>query len=70
MEGGAIGHVCYVNRIPFCILRAISANGDESATDDYSLSLDMAADRATQVMDGFLRTLSSSGGAEFRNGSF
>lgn len=70
MEGGAIGHVCYVNRIPFCILRAISDNGDESATDDYSLSLDMAADRATQVMDGFLRTLSSSGGAEFRNGSF
>ena len=64
MEGGSIGQVCYVNRVPFCILRAISDNGDESATDDYSLSLDMAADRATQVMDGYLRTLSSLGGPE------
>ncbi|MBQ9060390.1 MAG: 5'-methylthioadenosine/adenosylhomocysteine nucleosidase [Firmicutes bacterium] len=57
MEGGSIGQVCYVNGTDFCILRAISDNGDENAHDDYHLSLDMAADRATQVMDRFLANL-------------
>ena len=54
MEGGSIGHVCYVNEVPFCILRAISDNGDKNATSDYDMSLEMAADRATQVMENFL----------------
>ena len=57
MEGGSIGQVCYVNDTDFCILRAISDNGDENAHDDYHMSLDMAADRATQVMDRFLSNL-------------
>ena len=58
MEGGGIGQVCYVNDTPFCILRAISDNGDEDAHSDYHMSLEMAADRATQVMDRFLANLS------------
>lgn len=58
MEGGGIGQVCYVNGVDFCILRAISDNGDENAQDEYDMSLDMAADRATQVMDRFLANLS------------
>ena len=57
MEGGSIGHVAYVNGTPFCIIRAISDNGDEDAHHDYHMSLDMAADRATQVMDRFLANL-------------
>lgn len=32
MEGGAIGHVCMQNGVPFCIVRCMSdsANGDSS----------------------------------------
>lgn len=58
MEGGSIGQVCYVNGVDFCILRAISDNGDEDAHNDYHMSLDMAADRATRVMDRFLSNMS------------
>lgn len=58
MEGGGIGQVCYVNGVPFCILRAISDNGDENATEDYQMSLEAAADRASQVLDRFLANLS------------
>ena len=58
MEGGGIGQVCYVNGVDFCILRAISDNGDEEAQNEFLISLDMAADRATQVMDRFLSNLS------------
>ena len=57
MEGGGIGQVCYTNGTPFFILRAISDNGDEEAQDDFDMSLEMAADRATQVMDRFLANL-------------
>ena len=35
MEGGAIAHVCWLNRIPFLIVRAISDNADNSADTDY-----------------------------------
>lgn len=31
MEGAAIGHVCYVNGIPFTVLRSISDNASEDA---------------------------------------
>ncbi len=55
MEGAAIGQTCYVNGTPFCVLRAISDNGDEDAQSDYSMSLEMAADRATQVLYRYLQ---------------
>ena len=35
MEGAAIGHAAYLNRIPFLIIRAISDKADDSATVDY-----------------------------------
>lgn len=57
MEGASVGHVCYVNGTPFCVLRAISDNGDETATGDFDMSLDMAAERATRVMEGYLKDL-------------
>ncbi len=31
MEGAAIGHVCYVNRVPFSVIRSISDNASEEA---------------------------------------
>ena len=36
MEGGSIGHVCYVNNVPFAILRSIS-DGDGGETDYQTL---------------------------------
>lgn len=35
MEGAAIAQACYLNSIPFLILRAISDKADDSATMDY-----------------------------------
>lgn len=54
MEGAAIGHVCYVNRTPCAILRAISDGGDEQAAMDYPTFLAKAADVATRVMLRFI----------------
>ena len=54
MEGASIGHVCYVNRTPCAILRAISDGGDEAAFTDYPTFLKSAAAHATQVLLKFL----------------
>ncbi len=35
MEGASIAHVCYLNKVPFLIIRAISDKADDSAHEDY-----------------------------------
>ncbi len=35
MEGGSIGQVCYVNKVPFVIIRAISDDADGNAPEDF-----------------------------------
>lgn len=54
MEGAAIGHVCFVNRVPCAILRAISDGGDESASVDYPTFLQSAAASASKVLLRFV----------------
>ena len=54
MEGAAIGQVCYVNGVPYGILRAISDGGDENAFADYPTFLAAAAETATGVMLKFV----------------
>lgn len=35
MEGGAVGQVCAVNHVPFCVIRAVSDNADTGAVEDF-----------------------------------
>lgn len=57
MEGGAIGHVCYVNETPFCVLRTISDNGDDDSPCDYQQSLAKAAAAELDILESFLEKL-------------
>lgn len=50
MEGAAIGQVCYVNNVEFCVLRAISDGGDENASLDYPKFVREASARAVAIM--------------------
>lgn len=43
MEGGSIGHVCYVNQIPFAIIRTISDDADGNVPPNFA---EFAADTA------------------------
>ena len=56
MEGAAIGQVCYVNRVPFCVLRAISDSADGSSHVDYPTFVKMAADQSVKLLLSFLRS--------------
>lgn len=53
MEGAAIAHVCYVNSVPCCVMRAISDGGDDNAVFDYPTFAKMAAQRAINVIIRF-----------------
>ena len=53
MEGGAIGQVCYVNKIPFGILRTIS-DGD-GAEMDYATFAKKAADQSIEIVKNFIK---------------
>ena len=49
MEGAAIAQVCYVNKIPFCVLRTISdgANGEEMSYEKFRV---VAAEKAANII--------------------
>ena len=50
MEGGAIAHVCTLNKVPFVILRTISDKADDSATMDYPAFEKLAIANNVKVM--------------------
>lgn len=53
MEGGAIGHVCVRNNIPFGVLRAISDGGDDEASVSFPEFAVTAAENSIKVMTLF-----------------
>ena len=53
MEGGSIGHVCYVNEVPFAILRSIS-DGEGGAM-DYQTFAEKAALQSIEVVVDFIQ---------------
>ena len=55
MEGGSIGHVCTVNKVPFAVLRTIS-DGDGAAM-DYSVFAPKAAMQSIDVIMVALKLL-------------
>ncbi len=46
MEGAAIGQVCYVNRVPFCVLRTVSDTAENAAQMDYPTFARKAAEQS------------------------
>lgn len=56
MEGGSIGHVCYINKVPFLILRSISDS--EGGAMDYQTFAEKAAILSIEVVVEFIQKVS------------
>ncbi len=54
MEGAAIGQVCYVNKVPCCVIRAISDSADNSSHMDYPEFVKIASANSAKVIVSFL----------------
>lgn len=50
MEGGSIAQVCYLNRIPFVIIRSISDNADSDAHIDYDKFKPIAIKNSSEIL--------------------
>lgn len=60
MEGAAIAHTCYLNQVPCLIVRAISdlaGQNTQSAADSFNQLKNMAADRASSIINHILKHL-------------
>lgn len=57
MEGAAIGHVCFLNNIDFCIIRSISDKADGSAHMDFPEFVKIAAKKSTQLINTFINSI-------------
>ena len=55
MEGGSIGHVCYVNNTDFVVIRSISDSADESADVDYPTFVKKAAQNSVNIVKEFIK---------------
>lgn len=57
MEGAAIAHACYLNNIPFVIIRAISDSADGSADMDFAEFTKLAAKNSSHLVKSMLELL-------------
>ena len=54
MEGASIGHVCYINKVDFAVVRAISDNADSESSMDYTEFQHIAAKNSIEMIKNFL----------------
>ncbi|HZX21574.1 MAG TPA: 5'-methylthioadenosine/adenosylhomocysteine nucleosidase, partial [Clostridia bacterium] len=54
MEGAAIGHTCYVNNIPFVVIRAISDKADGSAHGNFKEFVYEAVNHSGNIIKAML----------------
>ncbi len=57
MEGAAIAHVCYLNKVPCVIIRSISDKADDSAEVNFAEFTKMAALNACKLIERMLELL-------------
>ncbi len=58
MEGGSIAQVCWINKVDFVVIRAISDNADEDACVDFAIFAVTSAHKITELITKLLPTLS------------
>ncbi len=57
MEGGAIGHVAYLNKIPYVVIRSISDKADGEAPLSFEEFVKMASKNASDMIEKLLLNL-------------
>ena len=57
MEGAAIAHACYVNHIPFVIIRSISDDAEDKAHIAYEQFVKIAAENSSELLEKMLENM-------------
>jgi len=59
MEGGAIGQVCAMNKVPFVIIRVISDGAGDGAAGEFIMFLERASELTCRLLTNMLRLMST-----------
>ncbi|MDR2938932.1 MAG: 5'-methylthioadenosine/adenosylhomocysteine nucleosidase [Clostridiales bacterium] len=54
MEGAAIAQTCFLNKIPFVVIRSITDKADESADKAYTKNVDTASTNSCKIVEDML----------------
>lgn len=57
MEGSAIGHVSYINNVPFLVIRCITDNADKEATISYQNFEEMAGNHSATIVTELIKNI-------------
>jgi adenosylhomocysteine nucleosidase len=57
MEGASIAHTCYVNNVPFVLIRSISDKANEEATVSFDEFVKIAAEQCMQIIVRVMKEL-------------
>ena len=57
MEGAAIAHACYLNKVPFVILRCMSDMADDLHTNGYDFNEPVAAELSARVVEKMIQLI-------------
>lgn len=57
MEGASIAQVCYLNKIPFVVIRSISDNANNGAHMDYEKFTPIAVKNSTYIIENMLKLM-------------
>ncbi|EYE88429.1 S-adenosylhomocysteine nucleosidase [Fervidicella metallireducens AeB] len=57
MEGAAIGHACFMNNIPFVVIRSISDKADGSAQMDYQTFQNIAISNSIGILKNMINCM-------------
>lgn len=57
MEGASIAHVCYLNNIPFVVIRSISDNANNGAHIDFQKFKAIAVKNSTTILENMLKII-------------
>ncbi len=57
MEGASIAHVCYLNSIPFVVIRSISDNANNGAHMDFEKFTPIGVKNSTTILESMIKKL-------------
>ena len=57
MEGAAIAHACYLNKIPFVVLRCMSDMADDLSSNGYEFNEKIAAELSAKICENVVKML-------------
>lgn len=60
MESASVAHTCYVNNIPFIIIRSVSDNADENGSETFESNMEKAALNSIGLVEELIKKLSMS----------